>query len=82
MSAKVEPVMTPAAEHDEIFFAVRPRVASPDDVMDVELVSPPAVLALPAVPLQDFHLKLAVAVIVETQAISFANVHAHADRLT
>jgi hypothetical protein len=34
MPAGVEPVMTPAAEHEEIFFAVRPQVASPYYVVD------------------------------------------------
>ena len=53
MLAGVEPVMTPAAEQDEIFFAVRPQLASPNHVVDLELIAPATVLAFPAVPLQD-----------------------------
>jgi hypothetical protein len=37
--------MTPAAEHEEIFFAVRPQLASPYYVMDLELIAPATVLA-------------------------------------
>jgi len=52
--------MTPAAEHDEIFFAVRPQLASPHYVVDLQSIAPAAVLAFPAVPLEDFQLQLAV----------------------
>jgi hypothetical protein len=45
--------VTAAAEHDEIFFAVRPQLASPNYVMDLELITPATVLAFPAIPLQD-----------------------------
>jgi len=82
MPAGVEPVMTPAAEHDEIFFPVRPQLASPNYVMDLELIAPATVLAFPAVPLQDFHLQLAVTTVFEPKPRSFGNNHAHADRLT
>jgi hypothetical protein len=49
----VEGAVTAAAEHDEIFFAVRPQLASPYYVVDLELIAPATVLAFPAVPLQD-----------------------------
>jgi hypothetical protein len=81
MPAGVEPVMTPAAEHDEIFFAVRPQPASPNYVMDLELIAPAAVLAFPAVPLQDIHLQLAVTLGVEPKPPSVSKVATHADRL-
>jgi hypothetical protein len=70
MPAGVEPGMTPAAEHDEIFFAVRPRLTSPYYVVDRQLISPAAVLASPAVPLQDFQLQLAVTLGVEAKPLS------------
>ena len=53
MPAGVEPVMAPAAEHDEVPFAICARLAPPDHVVDLELIAPAAVLAFPAVPLQD-----------------------------
>jgi hypothetical protein len=81
MPARVEPVMTPAAEHDEIFFAVRPQLASPNYVMDLELIAPATVLAFPAIPLQDFQLQLAVTLGVEPKPPSFLKVATHADRL-
>ena len=81
MPAGVEPVMTPAAEHDEIFFAVRPQLASPNYVVDLELIAPAAVLAFPAIPLEDFHLQLAVTLGVEPKPTSFSKVATHADRL-
>jgi hypothetical protein len=81
MPAGVEPVMTPAAEHDEIFSAVRPQLASPNYVMDLELIAQAAVLAFPAVPLQDFLLQMAVTLGVEPKPPSFSKVATHADRL-
>lgn len=80
MPARVEPVMTPAAEHDEIFFAVRPQLASPNYVMDLELIAPAAVLTFPTVPLEDFHHQLAVVLEVEPKPRSFSKVATHADR--
>jgi hypothetical protein len=77
MPAGVEPVMTPAAEHDEIFFAVRPQLASPNYVVDLQLLAPAAVLAFPAVPLQDFQLQPAVTLGVEPKP--FSKVATHAD---
>jgi hypothetical protein len=53
MPAGVEPVMTPAAQHDEVFFAVRPQLASPNYGMDLELIAPAAVLAFLTIPLQN-----------------------------
>jgi hypothetical protein len=41
---QMEGVMTPAAAHDEIFFAVRPQLASPNHVVDLELIAPATVL--------------------------------------
>jgi hypothetical protein len=81
MPARVEPVMTTAAEHDEIFFPVRPQLASPNYVMDLELIAPATALALPAIPLQNFRLELAVMLEVEPKPMSSGNVHTHADRL-
>ncbi len=48
--------MTRAAEHEEIFFAVRPQLASSNYVMDLQLIAPARVLAFPAIPLEDFQL--------------------------
>jgi hypothetical protein len=45
--------MTVATEDNEVFFAICPRLAPPDHVVDLELIAPAAVLAFPAVPLQD-----------------------------
>jgi hypothetical protein len=73
--------MTPAAEHDEIFFAVRPQPASPNYVMDLESIAPAAVLAFPTVPLENFQLELAVSFEIEPKPRSFSKVATHADRL-
>jgi hypothetical protein len=62
-------MMTPAAEHDEIFFAVRPQLASPDHVMDLELIAPATMLAFPAIALQNFHLQLAVTTVFEPKSV-------------
>jgi hypothetical protein len=79
MPAGVEPVMTPAAEHDEVPFAVRPQLASPNYVMDLELIAPATVLVFPAIPHQDFQLELAVTLGVEPKPPSFSKVATHAD---
>jgi len=57
---EVEPVMTSAAERHEIFFAFRLQLASRDNVMDLELIAPAAVLASPAIALQDLPGQLGV----------------------
>ena len=79
MPAGVEPVMAPAAEHDEIFFAVRPQPASPYYVMDLQLIAPATVLTLPGIPLENLHLQLAVTLGVEPKPPSFSKVATHAD---
>src|SRR5450759_2767262 len=76
----MEGAVTTAAQDNEIFFAVRPQLASPNYVMDLELIAPATVLAFPAVPLQDFHLQLAVTTVFEPKPTSFGSVHTHADR--
>jgi hypothetical protein len=50
--------MALTTKHDEVRFAIRSRVASPNDVMDLELISPAALLALPPVPFKDSDAKL------------------------
>jgi hypothetical protein len=79
MPVGVERAVTAAAQDDEIFFAVRPQLASPYYVMDLELIAPAAVLAFPAVPLQDFQLELAVTLGGEVKLPSFSKVTSHAD---
>ena len=76
---QVERGVTTAAQNDEVLFAVRPQLASPNYVMDLELIAPAAVLAFPAIPLQDFQLKLAIALGVEPKPRSFSQVATHAD---
>jgi hypothetical protein len=50
----VERAVTAAAQNDEVLFAVRPQLASPNHVVDLELIAPAALLTLPAIPLQEF----------------------------
>ncbi len=45
--------MARAAENDKIFLGVISQLAAPSQVMDLEVGFPAAVLALPAVTLQD-----------------------------
>lgn len=49
--------------------------------MDLELISPAAALASPAIRLQDFHPELAVTLEVEPKPTSFSKVTTHAGRL-
>ena len=74
--------MTAAAEHDEIFFAVRPQLASENNVVDLQLIAPAAVLAFPAIPLDDFQLEFAVMLRIETKPRPFGIFNSHADRRT
>jgi len=76
---QVERAVTAVTQDEEIFVAVRPQLASPYYVVDLELMAPAAVLAFPAVPLEDFPLKLAVPLGVELKSRSFSEVAAHAD---
>jgi hypothetical protein len=73
--------VTPAAENDQVLFAIATRLAPPDHVMDLELIAPAAALASPAIPLEDFHFQLAVTPGVEPKPPSFSKVATHADRL-
>jgi hypothetical protein len=69
---RAEPVITPAAEHDEGFFAVRLQLASPNYVVDLELIAPARVLASPADRLQDFLRQLAITLGGEPKPPSFS----------
>jgi hypothetical protein len=77
----VERVVTLSAENNQVLLAICSQLASPNYVMDLELIAPATVLAFPAVPLQDFHLQLAVTLGVEPKPPSFSKVATHADRL-
>jgi hypothetical protein len=66
------------AQSDQIALGVIAQLASPNYVMDLELIAPATVLAFPAIPLQDFHLQLAVTTVFEPKPRSFGNNHAHA----
>ena len=80
MPAGVEPVMTPAAEHDEILFA-RPQLASPYYVMDLELIAPAAVLTLPVVPLENLPAQFLVVRCRQAKPPAVGSFCAHAERL-
>jgi hypothetical protein len=73
--------VTAAAQDDEVLFAIRPQLAPPDKVVDLELISATALLTSPAITLQDFQLQLAVTLGVEPKPPSFSKVATHADRL-
>ena len=68
------------AQGDQIALGVISRLAPPDQVVDLQLVAPAAVLAFPAIPLEDFHLQLAVTLGVETKPKPISKVATHADR--
>lgn len=76
---QVERAVAAAALNDEVFFAVRPQLASPDKVVDLELIAPAATLAFPVVP-QDFQLQLAEKLGVEPKPPPFSKIASHADR--
>src|SRR5450756_1521137 len=73
--------MTPATQDDEIFFTIRSRLAPPNLVMDLQLISSATPLAFPAIPLENFHLQLAVTPWVEPNTTAFGDPRIHADRL-
>ncbi len=52
--------MTGAAQDDEVLFCVWPSLASADDVMDLQLIAPAAVLAFTSIALQNSSLQLVV----------------------
>jgi hypothetical protein len=70
--------VTAAAQDDEVLFAICARLAPADHVVDLEPIAPAAVLAFPAIPLQDFQLQLAVTLGVEPKPPSFSKVATHA----
>jgi hypothetical protein len=73
--------MTLATKHDEILLAIRSRLASANDVMDLELISPAALLALPAIPLKNLEAELPVILGFKPQRRNSGIFCAHADRL-
>ncbi len=60
--------MTPGAENDQVFLCIGPQAAPRVDVVDLEVGRAAAVLAAPAVPLQNLLAELAVRVRVEAEA--------------
>ena len=81
LTRQMKHTMTLAAQDNEIFFAIRSRLAPPDHVMDLESIVPAATLAFPAVPIENFQLELAVSFGIEPKPPSFSKVATHADRL-
>jgi hypothetical protein len=81
MTHQMNGPMTVATEDYEVLFAIRSRLTFPNDVMNLELVAPAAQLTLPAIPLQDFKLQLAVTLGAEPKPPSFSKVATQADRL-
>jgi hypothetical protein len=73
--------MAATADHGEVLFAIRSRLAPANKVMDLEFISPATALAFPAIPLQDFPLPLAVTLGAEPNRTSPGNLPTHADRL-
>jgi hypothetical protein len=63
-------------------FLRRSRLAPPNKVVDLELISPATLLAFPAIALQDFHLEFAETLGVEPEPTSLENFPTYADRLT
>ncbi len=57
--------MALSAQGDEVFFCVWSGVASADDVVNLQLIASPALLAAPAVALQNPPFELAVSGIVQ-----------------
>jgi hypothetical protein len=49
-----------ATQHHQVLLSICSRLTSVHDVVDLELIAPAAMLAFPAIPLQDFDLQLAV----------------------
>jgi hypothetical protein len=56
----VECAVAVAAEDNEVFFAVFSCLAPADHVMNLQLFAPATLLAMPTIPLQDFHFELVI----------------------
>jgi hypothetical protein len=68
--------VTAAAQDDEVRFPIGSRLAPPNNVMDLELVSSATVLALPSIPLQDLATQVAITAGIEPKRTRFCTVHA------
>jgi hypothetical protein len=77
----VERAVTAVAQDDEVLFANRPQLAPPDKVVDLELIPPAALLALPAITLKNLEAELPVTISPNPQLRSFRRSSAHAERL-
>ncbi len=74
--------MALSTQGDEVFFLVWPSLAAANDVVNLQLIAPAAVLAFPAVALQNSLLQLVVTDGIKTKWALFPNLPAHADCLT
>ena len=72
--------MALATKHDKILLSICSQVASANDVMDLELIAPAAVLALPAIPLKNLEAELGVIFGVKPRPRAFGSFFVHADR--
>jgi hypothetical protein len=61
-TSRVNSMVAPFTESDEILCGIISHVASPCNVMDLKAFNPPAALATPAVALQNFPAELTVSV--------------------
>jgi hypothetical protein len=77
----VERAVTAAAQDDEVLFAIRPQLAPPDKVVDLELISATALLTSPAITLKDLEAESAVLLCLEPKLRAFGKCSAHANRL-
>lgn len=60
--------MAVTTQHDQILLAIGSGLASSDDVVDLELLTPAAALAFPPISLQDPHLQFAISLRFESEA--------------
>src|SRR5438067_13078008 len=71
--------MTLAAEDNQIVFTICSQLASPNHVVDLELIAPATMLATPAIPPQDFQLEFVICCRIKSQPTS--SLHTHAEGL-
>jgi hypothetical protein len=64
--------MAIAAQHDQVLFAIWSRLTPPDQVVNLELITPAAALAFPPISLQDPHLQFAISLRFESEATAAA----------